>query len=367
MLHVHVPTRPPMPAPSLIRAASVLTESSTETAFEDKLAAFCLPSPIVFADQDIFELEHQLFKQEREELDLELHIISNINQEIAHNPVFYPALVAEFGYDAVVLGTDITFRAFAAQHQGACELEQQEVQELADEYAEADNKLNPDDNPDLTLPSTPHPSASVTPAIHESSLQASTSMAAQFSQVFTGAFGTATSTTAPSGAHGMFGPTGVYTLVAGSQLPQHMPDLVELTQLVGEMMMGLKTVVDQVQDLTNIIQTTPTAGASATRIPKALKDGVVHPKAWTGKGGSTDARHFLAAYRNWASSQGEGLNDYDAVRNLFIVNEKQWISAVLNLMDEDACTWALPYLEELGRGKLPFKESWVDFEAAFTQ
>ena len=155
-----------MPAPSLTRAASVLTESSTETAFEDKLAAFRLPSPIVFADQDIFELEHQLFKQEREELDLELHIISNINQEIAHNPVFYPALVAEFGYDAVVLGTDIMFRAFTAQHQGACELEQQEVQELADEYAEADDELNPD----LTPPSTPHPSASVTPAICESSL-----------------------------------------------------------------------------------------------------------------------------------------------------------------------------------------------------
>ena len=77
----------------------------------------------------------------------------------------------------------------------------------------------------------------------------------------------------------MFGPTGVYMSVAGSQLPQHMPDLVELMQLVGEMMMGLKTVVDQVQDLTNIIQTTQTAGATATKIPKALKDGVACPKA----------------------------------------------------------------------------------------
>ena len=111
----------------------------------------------------------------------------------------------------------------------------------------------------------------------------------------------------------MFGPTGFYTLVAGSQLPQHMLDLVELTQLVGEMMLVLKTVVDQVQDLTNIIQTTHTVGATAPRIPKALKDGVAHPKAWTGKGGSAEARHFLAMYHNWASSQGEGLNDYDAV------------------------------------------------------
>ena len=120
----------------------------------------------------------------------------------------------------------------------------------------------------------------------------------------------------------MFGPTGVYTSVAGSQLPHHMPDLVELMQLVGEMMMDLETVVDQVQDLTNIIQTTQTAGVTTPKIPKALKDRVAHPKAWTGKGGSAEARHFLAAYHNWASSQGEGLNDYDAVRNVFIVNEK---------------------------------------------
>ena len=147
-----------------------------------------------------------------------------------------------------------------------------------------------------------------------------------------------------------------------------MPDLVELTQLVGEMMLGLKTVVDQVQDLTNIIQTTQTAGASTVpRIPKGLKDMIARPKAWTGTGGSAEARHFLAAYRNWALSQGEGLNDYDPVRNLFIVNEKRWISAVLNLMEEGARTWALPYLEELGRGKQSFKGDWVEFEKAFMQ
>ena len=148
----------------------MLTESSTETAFEEPFAAFCPPSPIVFADEDIFKLEHQLFKQEREELDIELHIVGNINQEIAHNPLFYPALVAEFGYDTVVPGTDITFRAFAAQHQGAWECELRDIHRLADEYAGADDKLNPDDDLDLTPPSTPHPSADVTPAIRESLL-----------------------------------------------------------------------------------------------------------------------------------------------------------------------------------------------------
>ena len=163
-LHIHILTRPTTPAPSSTRASSVLTESSTETAFEDLLAAFRPPSPIVFADKDIFEPEHHLFEQEREELDLELHIINNINQEITCNPLFYPALIREFRYDAVVPGTDITFRAFAAQHQGACEQELREIHRLADEYTGAD------DNPDLTPPSTPHPSAGVTPVIRESSL-----------------------------------------------------------------------------------------------------------------------------------------------------------------------------------------------------
>ena len=36
-------------------------------------------------------------------------------------------------------------------------------------------------------------------------------------------------------------------------------------------------------------------------------------------------------------------------------------------MEEDACTWALPYLEELGRGKQPFKGDWAEFEKAFSQ
>ena len=66
-------------------------------------------------------------------------------------------MIREFGYDAVVPGTDITFRAFAAQHQGAREQELREIHRLADEYAGADDELNPDDDPDLTPPATPHP------------------------------------------------------------------------------------------------------------------------------------------------------------------------------------------------------------------
>ena len=79
-------------------------------------------------------------------------------------------MVAEFGYDTEVPGTDITFRTFTAPYQGAQELEQQEAHRLADKYTGADDELNPNDDPDLTPPSTPHPSAGVTPAIHESLL-----------------------------------------------------------------------------------------------------------------------------------------------------------------------------------------------------
>ena len=166
-----------------------------------------------------------------------------------------------------------------------------------------------DSEAEMSQHNTPVPSAHPSRAASPST-QASTSAAAQFTSALTGAFGAPTSTTTPLGAHGMFGPTGFYMLVAGLQLPQHMPDLVELTQLVGKMMLGLKTVVDQVQDLTNIIQTTQTVGVTTTpRIPKGLKDTVAHPKAWMGKGGSAEARHFLAAYHNWASSQGEGSTD----------------------------------------------------------
>ena len=37
------------------------------------------------------------------------------------------------------------------------------------------------------------------------------------------------------------------------------------------------------------------------------------------------------------------------------------------MMEEYACTWALPYLEEQGQGKYPFKGVWVSFEQAFTK
>ena len=90
-----------------------------------------------------------------------------------------------------------------------------------------------------------------------------------------------------------------------------------------------------------------------------------HPEPWTGKGNSADARHFLAAFHNWASQQAGDLNTWDAVGNQWLKDEQKWISAVLNLMGEDAKTWALPHLEELRAGRLPFTGIWANFERDF--
>ena len=43
-----------------------------------------------------------------------------------------------------------------------------------------------------------------------------------------------------------------------------------------------------------------------------------------------------------------------------------WIQAMLNLMEGDVHTWALPALEELRDGKLPYKGVWNNYMEAFT-
>ena len=48
--------------------------------------------------------------------------------------------------------------------------------------------------------------------------------------------------------------------------------------------------------------------ATSTR-PRATKVAVARPKAWNGKGGSVKARHFLAAFANYAGNEGDTLND----------------------------------------------------------
>ena len=107
------------------------------------------------------------------------------------------------------------------------------------------------------------------------------------------------------------------------------------------------------------------AVAAAGPVRSKSKDNVKRPESWKGKGSSANAHYFLAAFSNWAFHMEDQLNDWNVTANNWARNDGKWIQAVLNLMDEDACTWILPHLEELRRGTIPFHGSWTQFEWEF--
>jgi hypothetical protein len=113
------------------------------------------------------------------------------------------------------------------------------------------------------------------------------------------------------------------------------------------------------------------AGAAApggpARTMSKVKDVVSKPKHWDGKGGSVEARHFLAAFSNWAFHTDDALNNWDNTASIWHCDDGCWIQAVLNLMDGDAHTWALPKLEQLGTAAPPFGGIWTMFEQEFTR
>jgi hypothetical protein len=126
--------------------------------------------------------------------------------------------------------------------------------------------------------------------------------------------------------------------------PGPLPTLDDLTRLMNDVGNAVGLLAQQVLDLTRA----QNAGRSGT------KDAIPCPKAWDGKGGSAEARHFLAAFHNFASAQGTSLNVLDTTTGMWTSVPGRWIQAALNLMEADARTWALPYLEEIQVGNMPF-------------
>jgi hypothetical protein len=135
------------------------------------------------------------------------------------------------------------------------------------------------------------------------------------------------------------------------------PTLDDLTRLMNDVGNAVGLLAQQVLDLTRV----QNAGRSGT------KDVIPRPKAWDGKGGSAEARHFLAAFHNFASAQGTSLNVLDATTGMWTSVPGRWIQATLNLMEADARTWALPYLEEIQAGNMPFGGVWQTFLDHFTR
>jgi hypothetical protein len=135
------------------------------------------------------------------------------------------------------------------------------------------------------------------------------------------------------------------------------PTLDDLTRLMNDVGNAVGLLTQQVLDLT----CAQNAGRSGT------KDAIPRPKAWDGKGGSAEARHFLAAFHNFASAQGTSLNILDPTTGMWTSVPGRWIQAALNLMEVDARTWALLYLEEIQAGNMPFGGVWQTFLDHFTR
>jgi hypothetical protein len=139
--------------------------------------------------------------------------------------------------------------------------------------------------------------------------------------------------------------------------PAPPPTLDDLSRLMQDVGNAVGILAQQVLDLTRA-QNTGRSG---------MKDAIPRPKAWDGKGGSAEARHFLAAFHNFASAQGTSLNVLDATTGMWTSVPGRWIQAALNLMEADARTWALPYLEEIQAGNMPFGGVWQTFLDHFTR
>jgi hypothetical protein len=88
------------------------------------------------------------------------------------------------------------------------------------------------------------------------------------------------------------------------------PTLDELNWLMADLGNIVGILAQQVVDLT--CDRAGGHGGSA-------KDLVSKPKPWDGQGGSAEARHFLAAFHNYAASQGSPLNTYNPTANTWTI------------------------------------------------
>jgi hypothetical protein len=142
----------------------------------------------------------------------------------------------------------------------------------------------------------------------------------------------------------------------GGALPPPIPTSAELAVMLAQVMNSVGLLTTQVQDLATEVAN---LAATRTRSGAASKVAVARPKAWDGKSGSAEARHFLAAFHNWAFGQGDALNTWIPAANHHQRHDGKWIQAVLNLMEGDARTWALPHLEIIKTGAIPFNTDWM--------
>jgi len=107
------------------------------------------------------------------------------------------------------------------------------------------------------------------------------------------------------------------------------PTQANLAQMIQDLGLHLGNLATQVATLTTAANTTTQTSTCTAKVA------VARPKAWTCKERSVEARHFLAAFFNYARCKGENLNDCDATAHTWVRNHDKWIAAVLNLMEDE--------------------------------
>ena len=118
---------------------------------------------------------------------------------------------------------------------------------------------------------------------------------------------------------------------SGMQAPATPVTIESLAQMLQGLSQAMGIMVTNINDLTTNINL-------ANNIHPRMTIVVTKPKAWNGKGGSMEARHFLMAFFNYAQNEGNSLNDWDAAISDWQQNDDKWIVAILNLMEDEAQT-----------------------------
>ena len=103
----------------------------------------------------------------------------------------------------------------------------------------------------------------------------------------------------------------------------------KLAQMLHDLEVAMGQLTTQVTNLSTATNTSVHTAAQATKLA------VARPKPWNGKGGSVEARFFLAAFFNYARSRGEALNDWDPIHTQWTRNHVKRIAAILNLMEDE--------------------------------
>lgn len=115
-------------------------------------------------------------------------------------------------------------------------------------------------------------------------------------------------------------------------------DAAQVTQAIGDLAALVTTLSRQVQNL--VANPQPVNIAAPVIRPRSY---VQKPTTYDGKT-PADARRFLAAYKAWATDQGDGLKTTDTASNL-INDEKRWILTACSFLVGDAVDWATSIVE----------------------